>query len=332
MATKEPVLEVSFSGGIDESTRAELVDAAQAFPVLENVRQDKRGALSKRLGYDFLGVTRTDATTRSAGYKLFSSGQTACVTDGSTLDAYSENLGQWAKLGRVCEGTVSSSPLPALGGSFIVSDTILCGGVLCVLYEYVAGGYAFAALDFATGAALLVPQTISASASITYRGWLATFGTRVVVVQPGTAAGVAAANSIGCNIYDTSSPTTAASYLATLCADWFSTAASVCSLSDRAAIAYVNTSGGMNQLTVKTFDQTGVLTSTTINTNLVAPTDVDIHYTGTHLWVVWNEGADIKAIALNPSTLAVTGTKYAVASVTGVTYVAICESATDSSC
>lgn len=301
-APGQQLVQFPFSGGIDEGTRAEVVDPASSFLKLENIRQDATGAANKRLGFTALSSVRFDGTTRSAGYRLFADEDTACVIDGHLIDVYDPAKAKWVPRGRVPEASFTTRALPSMAVSNSVEDVEVCNGYIAVAYRTVStASYAsttaatFAAVvNEATGALVSAPAAIGSTSSLGIYTGMASFSSRYFVCVNCDNS----SSTITAYILDTSTATTIAagwSLLATVtaAADW-NTAGGVscCSLEDRIAIVYVNTSGGTSRLSVKTYNQTGALETAVVNTASLTPNAVDVAGSNADtLWVAWDEGA-----------------------------------------
>ena len=108
--------------GINEATRAELVDFGTANLRAENVRSFNQGEAGPRYGFAALGNLNGDGTTPTAGYKLIADRNTATrICDGvaQVLDGVSA---KWNPLGRVPEATARIIDLPSIGTSSVICE------------------------------------------------------------------------------------------------------------------------------------------------------------------------------------------------------------------
>ena len=303
MSNPRNLTQFAFAAGIDESQQAEVLDPTAGFTRLENVRQDRRGAVSKRLGYDYLLTTRLDATSRTAGRKLLSAGDRVCTIDGTHIDVYSETLSRWTTVARVPEASyrVLSAPSSSGTGS-LVEDVAYCNGIVVMALEDSWGGPGVAAVLDEDGTILRPPEAVD----YCDHAYLGVYGTTVLLfcrqspnvtayyLDTSTAAGITAGwVSVGNVVTD-------------LDAGIFQPV-SVCSLTNRVAIAYHNSSVGTDQLTVKTVTSAGVVETRTVNTSssAIRSCAVDGSIADT-LWVAWNETTSVKVIGLDADSLAST--------------------------
>jgi hypothetical protein len=299
---KNPVLELAFTGGIDEAQRAELVDPRAAFITLENVRQNKRGGATKRYGFSALTLSRLDATNRSTGYKLFAYEGVPCVIDGSTLDVYATAPTCNISRGRVPVAAVSFSDLPSIGIAGGVEDVEYCNGYVAASWRATASvgnEYIYAAIiEEATGSVVKAPEQLG-----TYGvPLLGSYGTYVILLINRTGVGI-----VGWYIDTASAATLTTGWVSmgTLAADIFATPImSIASVSGGVCIAYTNNAAATNNLTVRRITIAGSVDSTTVNTSTWNPSAVDcaVDSAGT-LWVAWSEVADVKACGLSAASL-----------------------------
>lgn len=303
-----------FDGGIDERQRAELVDPMAAFLVLENLRGIERGSAGKRYGFSALTLSRLDGTSRSAAYKAFADEDTAVVIDGTYADAYDTAAAKWLKAGRVCELGYRMTDLPSVGGSTNVSDVEVVNSHLAAVSltstSIVAGTTAYATVtDLASGATVSTPAVIRTSASDVVVG---SFSSRYFVAAVGDGIN----GTVTAYILDTQAIGSGWTSLATVAATNFQAGRlSICSLSDRVAICYgIDT--GTDRVVVKTYDQTGLKETATINSASTTPTDVCVAGSiADTLWIAWAEGVN------NVNLKGLTGNNLAVVKATAATIV-----------
>lgn len=312
---KEPVLEFAFSGGIDESTREEIADAARTFPTLENGRQDKRGGYSKRLGYGYLTTSRLDASARTAGRKLFSHSDRCCVIDGTYLDVYSETAAVWSTIGRVPEASyrlldAPSTSGPSDGTASDVEDVAIANGCVVILHN--AGGYetlSCSVMDLA-GTILRAPEAVrTASTGTRIRGALGSYGNVVCLIATDGLSANVRLYTLDCT--SAATITTGWTDRGNVATDQHALSASpplaVASMENRVAFAYVNNSAGTDQATVKTVTTAGVVETRTVNTSSTRPGCVALEGSvADTLWFAWNETTSVKVIGLDADNLAAT--------------------------
>lgn len=190
-----PVLEIPFVGGIDESTREEIVEP-RSWTTLENIRQNERGGAEKRLGYTGLALTNLDGTSRSAGRALFMNGTQLCCTDGTYLYVWVSSSSRWVNKGRVPEARYQLRELPTLGTDAVCGDTAVKNGLLALLYWTQIGSTVYVytvVVDATSGAVVLPPNLISSAASASLQtSRLATYGNYIVAFAPVGGGNVAA--------------------------------------------------------------------------------------------------------------------------------------------
>lgn len=322
--TKSIALDLTFSAGIDEAQRSELLDPRAGFVTLENVRQNKRGGITKRYGFTALTLSRlNNATravdTRSAAYRLFSHGEQACVIDGHLLDGYSTTMGASAVRDRVPEPACRFRGLPSAHAEFY-TDTIYCNGYVVVASTKAdpTGGTISLVVSFVDAATYEVVMTtvVASGFSGAYPVKLGSVSTDVVVFYQ------SATNTISARTISLATATS-------INTGWSSPTSIVtdadasglfdtCSMTDRLALAYVNTSAGASRVSVVTVSAArATLESTTINTSSVTPAGVVAAGSiADTLWIGWNETTAAKVKGLTGNSLAtVLATTATVASV-----------------
>jgi hypothetical protein len=303
MATPPSLTQIAFAGGLDESQEDEILDPSRSFLVLRNTRQDKRGGLTKRLGFDAMTLARltSPSSSRSAGYRLMEFNGEPVVIDGTYLDAYSSVAAKNLKRSRVPECSVRVLDAPGR----IVADSEYCNGYIAIAsgvagYSGYTGAQAASVSVIDSNGAVVRP--LEALGNSTSSIHLASFSSRYIVA----AVKDTLANDISTYILDTQSLTSGWVALATITSvtnSW----PSICSLSDRVAIAYGR--AGAPTLGVSTLNASGVITSTTIAAGAPPPAYIGISgSTGGTLWVAYDVSLDVTVIGLNPSTLATTAT------------------------
>jgi hypothetical protein len=312
MSVPRNLTQFAFAAGLDESQQDEVLDPSAGFAVLENVRQDRRGAISKRLGTDYIVKTRLDATNRAAGYKMFSAGDRLCTIDGAELDVFSETTNTATVTGRVPEATYRLLAAPSTtttsGGSG-VEDVVLVGGVLVILHSSGVVNLSCSVADV-NGTVLRTPEVLYTGAAEVV-GALAYYGTTACLLAS-NAASTANIRLFTLDCSNAAGITTGWVDRGNVVTDrsmagFSAFTLAVQSLSNRVAVAYVNNSAGTDRVTVKTVDTSGVLETRTINTSSVTPVAVDVvGSVADTLWVTWNEAAVVKVIGLDADALAVT--------------------------
>lgn len=313
--------------GIDEATRPELIEFGTKNLSCMNVRQDKRGDISKRLGFDAVPVTSLNTNGITYGRKLFADRDTMvrigdivnAAGAGTRASVYDEQSQAWVTLeGRPSECALRLIDLPSLGNSSSVDDVAYANGYFCVAWRsYVAGiGHAFAAIvNATTGAIVKPPAQLGTHTDFTAPAHLAVDGDYFVLARVGDPSHIKA-----WRLNTASVSTVLAGWVAMtdLAADRSASPATEFALHSlphatlaRIALVYINDSAGASNVTVKTLTATGgVLETQTVNTNSVVPTVVDCGGTALDtLWAAWNEAALVRVRGLPP--LAITTTALA---------------------
>lgn len=302
----EIVLELPFLGGIDQAARAELVDPAKSFTLLSNVRQDKRGGASKRLGYLPIGRARVHEQERLAGHRLLALGKQLCTIDGAEIDAYSSQ-GVFVPRGRVPEADYEFLDVPSFPS---VVDVAHVAGCLVVAYLVNPGpgapSYVSAAvIDAETHTVLRGPQVLYDAPDID-RVCLATYGTTCILLV-----GDGVQHEIRAYHFDAADPDAEWDAIGLIAADYYYdslVAAVLPSTPDRIAFAY--SVDGADEVKVATLNAAGVIESRTVAASAtVGIGTVDLSEHGSTLFVCWSENSDCNVIGLDPTAL--TGTPLA---------------------
>lgn len=285
-----PLLQFPFGGGIDEASRDELVESGNGWAVLENGRQDHRGGYSTRSGFTALATTRLDATSATAAYKLLSDGETIVrISETMKAEAYSIKAASWVPVGRVPEVDYRTIGLPSVNITSCPEDVEYCNGYMAVVVNAAAAlEPRVMVLDATSFGVVLPPSTAGVTKAL-----VGSFSGRYLVHLRATGA------TLTIYILDTNTPATVSAgwtSLATVGIDFVTSGDfAIQSLSDRVAVAYATSGAGTDLVTLKTYNQTGLLESATINTGSVSPDCVDVRaYPGGTLWVAWNELLDVK--------------------------------------
>lgn len=303
---------------IDQVTRKELLDVGKANVSNVNVRQVEIGCLSKRLGFEPQPLTRMGEDDREAGRRLFAHKGVPTVIDGTYIDSFLETPDTNVTRSRVPECSYRLVDVPSPSPGAFLTDAESCSGYVAVSYG-VTGTDKIAIIDAATGGVVRSPETVgAASGTILLASYSHYF---IAFVQESSSTAITA------HILDTDALDTGWAALATVAASSSFLAMSVCSLSNRVAVAYGTTSG-TNRVTVKTYSVAGLLETATIPTSSTTPSLVDVHgsIAGT-LWITWNQTTDVKVLGLDADALAVTLATVATAVnvASGVVNLRVCE-------
>lgn len=289
-------------GGIDERTRGEVADPTVSFPVLENVRQVSRGGYSKRKGYLQRGTNNV-----ASSWHLSARDRTPLAiggADASRLFAYSQTEETWSEVGRIDVADVARDTLFAASDG---TSTVSAGDLV---YVAIGGKRYVAAVVQASRAygALYEADTLTCLCPHTALGSFVPDGTRLVV----QGANVIAIVTNGANIYGfvASVASLAAGNVGawtqfTIATDYaggdaFDTDA----IDDDAwAIAYVNTSGGASDVTIKRVDGSTILETVTRNTGgATAAVALRCRASDT-LWVAYTPSTTVGVVGYDPEDL-----------------------------
>ncbi len=306
MASPTQLVQFTFAGGIDESLRAEVLDPSVGFVNRENMRQPTKGSGDKRHGFDaFTGTELVDATTRTAGYRMFAHGKQTCIIDRDIIAAYSPDNDDQIPRGRVpeCGLSMMKVPTPGVTGSLTCTDSIRVGDYLALAYT--AGQSVYASLiEAETGQVIVAPTLLYTGSAAEIYGLLAAQGNTIYafIICSGE-------TDIQKRTIDVTSATTAY-------AGWSTSgvvavlngglAMAVHTIGTRLYVAYVNNSGGASQITVEMYDG-GAGGTASINTSSVTPSDLALGGDlGDTLWVAWNESTAIKVKGLSTTSMSTT--------------------------
>ena len=308
MAVPPTLIQVPFAGGIDQSQRAEVVDPSTAWTTLENMRQHTRGSMGKRYGFTAQTTSRLSGS-RSAGFKLFALALQACCIDGHYLDVYSPTAGVNVTRDRVPEASVKRLPVQYTGLTPYRWELIYVNGYLIAAVTSTDGStitLSTLVID-ATSYTTLKQETFSSAmpiAALTGPRLVNIGNTIALVYQSGTntisgrTMSVSSSSGINTGWSGTTSLVTDAHASGYYDAHGMET---------RFALAYANTSGGTDQLSIETFNSSLTsVDSTTVNTSSATPTFSSISLAGSEadtLWVSWGETATLKACGLDGGNL-----------------------------
>lgn len=319
---KNTVLELAFTGGIDEAQRAELVDPRAAFITLENVRQNKRGGATKRYGFSALALLRNGSDARSTGRRLIARDDAILTSDGTYIDAYSMSMGKASVVGSAPVCSVTSDWLTSYGTFTLTQDVAYANGYVAVSWLSLTSGSAYAVsvgiFDEKTKlllGGLGVPATLSSTGTIR-GGYLAVISSRYLVAVYGTTG----SNTLTAYYCDTQSGSLPAwTAIGSVATDWSGAqdTLAIHGFGDRVAVAYANNSGGTNRLSLKTFNTSGVVESTTINTSSTSPSGIEVCGSSSdRLWLLWGQGTDVHCQGHTYNSIStITATDMVVASV-----------------
>jgi hypothetical protein len=333
MATPPTLVQFAFAAGLDEAQQAEVLDPSAAFAALQNVRQDKRGGLSKRLGFGSLTKDRLSGS-RSAGRKLLEYAGAPVVIDGSYLDVYSEAATKNVLRSRVPECTyrLQDLPLPTtfVAPPSVVQDVEHCNGFVAVTYGVALSnasslvGLMYAAIVQASdGTVVRAPEAIGGGvAGVTVLG---SYSSRYFIAFCYNDSSTA----LTAYYLDTQAVATGWVSIGTVAATTSNAYPAVCSLTNRVAVVYGTTSGA-SRVTVATYTTAGATETQTITAGST-PGKLSIDGTiADTLWVAFSQGTSVNVIGLDADALAVTRATVttALTATTGVINLGIVEGST----
>jgi hypothetical protein len=329
MATPPTLTHIAFAGGLDEGQEDEILDPSKSFLVMQNVRQDKRGGLTKRLGYSTLANTRLTGSARTAGRRLLEYNGLPVVIDGGDFDVYSSAAAKNITYGRASECTYRLMDLPPVIASSVVHDVEYCNGFMAVTYASgltastsLVGTPAVAVVSATTGETVVASQQVAGSAGMSVVG---SYGGRYFVLF----AYVDSTTELLAWYLDTQAPASGWVVIGQVAATTSNAFPAIASYSSGVFVAYGTTAGG-SRVTVERYTIAGSQDSTTI-TAASTPGKISIDCnTGGTLWAAFSQGLSINVIGLSPASLAsVTSTAItALTATTGVNNVGICEGST----
>lgn len=306
----ESLIHFPFRAGIDEKT-ASLVLEPGPFLQLQSLVQDKTGSVQKTAGFTALTNLLLDgSTTITAAKKLVSFVDELALIDGHKLYTYSPTANAWRYEDQVPEASVDRKPVVQLGSPARNYDVTYVNGYFVVAWSCAVGASSVttpftAVIDAANGAVVIPPTPAAGAVDCSFS--LVVLGNVVFYVFFEGGSTDIVAGRLDC------------SSAATINAGWGPASGvtisdaegpfDVVALTDRFVIAYVNTSGGGNSITVHSYNAAGAsIQSAAIAigglTSAVAiggiQTDV--------LWVAYATpaGTSVSAVGLSPANLTTT--------------------------
>lgn len=299
MGTPRQLTQVAFAAPLDQSTEDEILDPTVGFPVLENVRQDRRGGISKRLGFD------PQTTTRTSGRRLFQHRDSVCVVTGDAIvSTRSESTDTDFSLGRAAQVKVTTAPL---GVSITAADPIqydaqVAGDFLVLLYADGIGRTLYQVITLAERIPVL---SGSLGSHDVFR--LGVIGTTITAIYASFAGSTIGFISLDCSTITTVQAGWDAGGVLAAEKSAATGAVQVHSMSNRIAVAYPNNDAGASRLTVRTLTSAGPLETRVVNTASVTPDTVGLEGSiADTLWVAWNQTNTLKVIGLDADALATT--------------------------
>lgn len=308
MLGPQQLINIPFSGGVDEKTRAEQVGPGSML-TLENWTVTKNGAYQKAPGNVSVGTTIIGGGSLTGVKRVFGFRDELLVSDGTYLYSRSPTADAWRKVGLVpaCtvlprigigsvpnNGAVTSSAIVNVGGYIVVAwtttDTLYWTIVDGTSYGVVASGTVVI-----TGA-VVCGGSVGATAMFFYTQ-LTNTGLRLLRLNTASLTSPATTALLQSDVYvNTTQPI------------------DCCTLSDRVVIAYYNSSGTANSITARSYNAAGAeLANNTSIACVNPPSGGAIGIAGLLTDTVYigsSEAANVTAVrGLNPTTLAVTATK-----------------------
>lgn len=286
---------IACAAPIDEATRVELLQAGQRLRSAQNLRQNKRGAIEKRPGFDTLTANRVTGAARSTGERMTSFRGAPVVIDSSaTLDVYDAALVKNVNRGNACECLADDLQLPRGKGGGPVDIAIVAGLIITSYKSYAE----VAVCNAETGVTVLPPTAIVGGGGSTYEVKLASFSDRYVIAFVYESG----AQSIVAYLFDATSPSTGFVSLATVVAAGAPQATfTVSSYTDRAFVGY----GTTTNFVVKSYNAAGLVQNTGSVAAGATVTNMAIDANAGNVWIAFNSSTtDIKATAYGAAGLA----------------------------
>ncbi len=291
---------------IDEGTRPELVNFGEHNLSSVNIRQNTTGSAETRYGFTGLATALIDATTPTAGYKVFADRDTVVRICDGTAQVYDSVSATWKSLGRVPDCCVSTVDLPSIGTSSTLEDQEYANGYMAVTWRVPLGANVYAAtvavVNATSWAVVRAPEQLTSNLFLT-NPMLGSYGTYFLLIV--SEANTGDIRGYYLNTASAATITTGWVSMGTLVAAdralTFTWPDSITSATDRIAICYPNAAGGANGITVKTINIAGIVASTTVTNGGTTTGYSDIAYSATDnwLWVGTVRGNDAYVLALS---------------------------------
>ncbi len=260
------IVSIPLTGGVDEKTRAELLDPG-SFTTLSNFQYGKSNALAKRPGVASVPTTLFAGGSLSAGERLLGYRDELVAVDGGQLVSRGATVNALAGQGPIVgEALVTRLAVASLGLDCAQYDIIEANGYRAIAWAVPVSaggglGIYIVIVDIANNAIVVSPTLVGGGGAgdLTVSFSLAAIGSRIIVLW-----GLRGSGSIASTFFDTSA-TGGIGGLAsggqgggTVATDAYNSASEppyfdVCTLDDRIAIAYANNAGS-NTLTVRTLN------------------------------------------------------------------------------
>ena len=297
-------------GGIDERTRAEVVEPTSSFVVLENVRQGQRGGYTKRKGFAQAGTTNT-----ATGWHLTARKDTPLAiggSDASTLYKFSSTQDTWSSVGALDIADIRRDALATAtragtivdrGDVYVFSDN---GQYLLAVVFTTIGGtsytnlLSYVALYDADTLTCLSPPTALGTHTATDAAILVQGSYIIAVVGDIYASSIyvhsASISAIKAGGTSWGESTIAANYLRGM---------DVCPIDANAyAISFVNNSGTASDVTIKRMLLASPVQTATVNTSTALPSYTAVRCTSSDtLWLAYNLSLDAMVVGYSPSDL-----------------------------
>ena len=324
---KQTPVTVTFAGGINEAQQSELIEFGE-FTRLRNVRQVKRGAVKKRPGFGSFNTVRTDGVTfRASSERVYPYRESHMVLDGDELDTYSPYFNCYAS--KRVPNVIATREAVASSGQKDLATGIYWSDIAAVAtYEVII----FLRNEGTTGPRYLyamVRDNVSKTTVVppTYIDEVWGDGTASVIQMPlivATAPYVHVVYQDKTTRTDLYRKTLNLTTLSDVATGWSASVKvngtstnsanfDICSMGTTWALIYGESA---TTVRVRTFTASGTLsasqaiTITNLEMNVVAIGGIS----SDTLWIAYGSTTAGYVTALNPTTLAVTGTETAVIS------------------
>jgi hypothetical protein len=285
---------------INETTRAELLDAGGANRSNVNVRQDDRLALNKRLGFGVLPSAYLDGSERTSGRKLLNHKGSPAIITTDSIDVFFEAQAKSVSRGRVCEATYrlidTLTPFPDAA----IADMVYCAGFLAIMYGDAGDenhSLPVAIVEANTGIVVSEATTLG---TYTY-GSLATCSDRYVFAFMAFSGALTVYRM---DLQDMGSGWTSIETTA----DIASIQTAACSMTEQVAVACANNFDA--QFMIRTYDASGLVTfSTFVTADLVSAIDIDAD-SSDDIWLAWKSADGYLNAQARDADLNITGTEF----------------------
>jgi hypothetical protein len=176
----DTILEIPFSGGLDEKTARELVQPG-SFLDLVNCRFNQNGKIGQRYGTTALTKNILGGGTLSTARSGHGFRNTSTVITDDKIYTYSSDQTAWVDRGRISTPQVSRKPFFDFGAAYRAVDHAYASGLIAVA-ALDATGLRVAIFDEATGTPIRGWETLSVGGAVPLAPKVFIAGTSTAVV------------------------------------------------------------------------------------------------------------------------------------------------------